>query len=131
MAQEQESINRLLKEIEQDKQVAVQKKHQEREYFSKIMQENTKNKEIAKKQKERERQEDIAAQKAYAKMLDLQEQDRKNELAAREKRAQDFMNRMADGVLKTMDDIMKKEDEMIVRYERQRELRLLREEEEK
>lgn len=33
------------------------------------------------------------------------------------------MNRMADGVLRTMDDIMKKEDEMIARYERQREIK--------
>lgn len=38
-------------------------------------------------------------------MLDQQEQDRKNELMAREQRAQEFMNRMADGVLKTMDNI--------------------------
>lgn len=64
-------------------------------------------------------------------MLDQQEQDRKNELAARERRAQEFMNRMADGVLKTMDDIQKKEDEMIVKYEREREIKLRREEEEK
>jgi hypothetical protein len=41
------------------------------------------------------------------------------------------MNRMADGVLKTMDGIMKKEDEMIARYERQREIKLRKEEEEK
>jgi hypothetical protein len=33
------------------------------------------------------------------------------------------MNKMADGVLRTMDDIQKKEDEMIVKYERQREIR--------
>ena len=46
-------------------------------------------------------------------MLDQQEQDRLNEIAAREKRAQDFMNRMADGVLKELDNIQKKEDEMI------------------
>jgi hypothetical protein len=64
-------------------------------------------------------------------MLDQQEQDRKNEVNAREKRAQDFMNRMADGVLKDMDNMQKKEDEMIVRYEREREQKMRREEEEK
>lgn len=42
---------------------------------------------------------------AYAKMLDRQEQDRKNEIAAREKRAQEFMNRMANGVIKELDAI--------------------------
>jgi hypothetical protein len=51
-------------------------------------------------------------------MLDLQEQDRLNEIAKREKRAQDFMNRMADGVLKELDNIQKKEDDMIAKYER-------------
>ena len=55
-------------------------------------------------------------------MLDQQEADRANEVAAREKRAQEFMNRMADGVLKEMDNIQKKEDEMIERYEREREV---------
>ena len=77
------------------------------------------------------RQEDIAAQKRYAAMLDQQEKDRANEIAAREKRAQDFMNRMADGVLKEMDNMQKKEDEMIAKYERQRELKLRQQEEDK
>jgi hypothetical protein len=38
-------------------------------------------------------------------MLDQQAQDRLNEIQAREKRAQEFMNRMADGVLKELDNI--------------------------
>lgn len=41
------------------------------------------------------------------------------------------MNLMADGVLKEMANIQKKEDEMIVKYQRERELRLRREEEKK
>ena len=93
------------------------------------MQENNLNKEQAKKQREKERLQDVAAQEAYARMLDQQEQDRKNELMAREKRSQDFMNRMADGVLKTMDNIQKKEDEMIVKYEREREVKMRMDEE--
>jgi hypothetical protein len=36
-------------------------------------------------------------------MLDQQEADRANEVAARGNRAQAFMNRMADGVLKDME----------------------------
>lgn len=55
-------------------------------------------------------------QKAYAAMLDKQEQDRHNEMAARERRAQEFMNRMADSVLKDMDIAQKREDEMIAKY---------------
>ena len=37
-------------------------------------------------------------------MLDQQEKDRAKEREAREKRQQEFMNRMADGVLKEMDE---------------------------
>ena len=70
-------------------------------------------------------------QKAYAAMLDKQEQDRQNEIDARERRAQEFMNRMADGVLKDMDEAQRREDEMIQKYQRDREMKLRREEEKK
>ena len=73
--------------MDKDRQVALEKKKQEKEYFARIMEENIKNKRKQRKKKEKEKLEDIAAQEAYARMLDQQEQDRKNELAAREKRA--------------------------------------------
>ena len=41
------------------------------------------------------------------------------------------MNRMADGVLKDMDDAQKLEDQMIARYQREREMKLRKEEERK
>lgn len=43
---------------------------------------------------------DIKAQEEYTRMLEKQEEDRANEFAAREQRAQDFMNRMAGTVIK-------------------------------
>jgi hypothetical protein len=39
-----------------------------------------------------------------------------NEIAARERRAQEFMNRMADGVLKDMDEAQRREEEIIAKY---------------
>ena len=39
-----------------------------------------------------------------------------NERLARERRQQEFMNRMADGVLKEQDEIQRKEDQMIEKY---------------
>lgn len=57
-----------------------------------------------KNEREKEKQEDIQAQEQYTKMLEKQEQDRMNEFKAREKRAQEFMNKMADTVIKQMDD---------------------------
>ena len=41
------------------------------------------------------------------------------------------MNRMADGVLRDMADEQKKEDEMIARYEREKEVKLRKAEEKK
>ncbi len=41
------------------------------------------------------------------------------------------MNRMADGVLKELDHIQKKEDEMIARYEFEREMKLRKDEDKK
>jgi hypothetical protein len=70
-------------------------------------------------------------QEAYSKMLERQELDRKNEFAARERRQQDFMNRMADGVIREMDDLLKHEDEMIKKYERERELKERKDEDDK
>jgi hypothetical protein len=53
----------------------------------KMLEENNQNLKKAKEQKELDKLEDVRAQKEYARMLDQQEQDRKNEIAAREKRA--------------------------------------------
>lgn len=118
-------------EMDNEKKIHTEKKRQEKEYYSRMIEENVKNQELARQLKEKQRLEDVAAQKAYARKLDQEEQDRKNEVAAREKRAQDFMNRMADGVLKDMDDQQKKEDQMIARYEREREVKLRKAEDEK
>lgn len=56
-------------------------------------------------------------------MLEKQEQDRANEFAQREQRAQDFMNRMAGTVIKQMDERQKDEDMKIQRYEMEKEMR--------
>ena len=122
-------LNRLQSEMESERMVQLEKKRPEKEYFSKMLVENEKNLDLQKQLKEKERLEDVRAQEAYARMLDQQEQDRLNEIQAREQRAQAFMNRMADGVLAELDNIQKKEDDMITKYERQREMKLRREEE--
>lgn len=41
----------------------------------------------------------------------------------REQRAQEFMNKMADNVLSKMDHKQKQEDEMLMRYENEKEMR--------
>jgi hypothetical protein len=85
--------------------------------------ENEKHKAKALAEREKERLEDVRAQAEYARMLDKQEQDRANEVKAREQRAQEFMNRMADTVIKNMDSRAREEEEKIKRYELEKELR--------
>ncbi len=93
--------------------------------------ENDKCKAKAMADKERERQEDIRAQFEYTKMLEKQEADRVNEFKNREKRAQDFMNQMADTVIKKMDERQKDEDVKIKKYEMEKEMRERMEDERK
>ena len=56
-------------------------------------------------------------------MLEKQEQDRIMEYQDRERRAQDYMNKMADIVLKQMDERANEEELKIRRYEMEKELR--------
>lgn len=93
--------------------------------------ENDKQKAKSNAEKEVERQQDVRAQNEYARMLEKQEQDRLNEIKAREQRAQDFMNRMADTVIKNMDERSKQEEEKIRRYEMEKEMRERMEDERK
>ena len=62
-------------------------------------------------------------------MLDRQQNDKDNEMKSREKRAQDFMNHMADNVLNKMNSKQKNEDEMLIKYENEREMKMRRLEE--
>ena len=55
-------------------------------------------------------------------MLKQQEDDRREEFERREKRAQEFMGRMADTVIKQMDEKQREEDEKVRQYEMEREM---------
>ena len=80
-----------------------EKRQQEKDYLRKMLEENDRCKQQQVQEKERERQEDIRAQEEYTRMLDKQEKDREEAVKGREKRAQEFMGRLADTVLKGMD----------------------------
>jgi len=56
-------------------------------------------------------------------MLAKQENDRNEEMKQREARAQEFMNRMAGNVLAKMEQKQKHEDDMLMRYEAEKEMR--------
>lgn len=121
MAQEQAIVTKLKDEMNQERQMLLEKRAQERDYLQRMLEENEKHKANMKQQEERERLQDVAAQDAYTKMLEQQEKDRLNEIDRREQRAQEFMGRMADTVLKEMDMKQKEEEDKIKRFEMEKE----------
>ena len=105
------------------------KREQEKVYLKKMLEENEKEKSKKLAQEEKERLEDVAAQEEHARMLDKQQADREFEFGQREKRAQDFMNRMASTVIAQQNSRQDAENEQIHKYEQERELRLRLEDE--
>ena len=87
-----------------------------------MLRDNEKRKAEHERDVERERVDDVAAQEAYTAMLKQQEDDRREEFERREKRAQEFMGRMADTVIKQMDEKQREEDEKVRQYEMEREM---------
>ena len=96
-----------------------------------MLQENKLSKQRELEAIERERLEDIKAQELHAAILEKQEQDRQREIKAREERQQMFMNRMADTVIKEMDNRAHEEEMKIRKWEMEREMQERKAEEER
>lgn len=120
--QEKQVVHRLHNEMEEERRDVAEKRRQEREYLQIMLQENELQKKRQMEEQEKERLEDIKAQEAYNRMLEQQEKDRAKEIADREKRAQEFMGRMADTVIKNMDAKQREEEEKIRQYEMEKEM---------
>jgi hypothetical protein len=119
---EREVVKRLQDEMDEERQQVMERRKQERDYLQKMLVENETQKKIQQKDQEKERLDDIKAQEAYNKMLEQQEKDRAKEIADRERRAQEFMGRMADTVIKSMDQKQKDEEDKIRQYEYEKEV---------
>jgi hypothetical protein len=72
--------------------------------------ENEISKRKASDDKARELANDVQAQEEHMRMLARQEEDRNKEFAARERRAQEFMNRLAGTVIKNQSTKMAEEE---------------------
>lgn len=119
---EKEVVHRLQQEMDDERKQILEKRKQERDYLQTMLKENELQKKFQLDEHERERLEDIKAQEAYNDMLEQQERDRAKEVAEREKRAQEFMGKMADTVIKNMDNKQREEEELIRQYETQKEM---------
>ena len=86
--------------------------------------ENEANKKKAEQGKAQQQRADIIAQTEYAKLLDKQEADRQHEFKQREQRAQNFMNTLASDVIGKQQERKRAEEEALMRYEMEKEMRL-------
>lgn len=100
-----------------------EKRRQEKEYLQKMLRENENNKQAAAAERRAEVRADVEAQLEYGKMLDKQEADRLREFKAREARAQNFMNTLASEVISKQQNRIRNEQEMLLQYEMEREMR--------
>jgi hypothetical protein len=120
---ERSIVERNKKDLEDDRLNQIQKKQYEKAYLKKMMDENEENKrkqiEEQNYQKELEKKDIVD----YTKMLDQQEIDRLEEIKQRERKTQDLMNKVADTVLKDLDKKRKSEEDKVLQYQREKELR--------
>ena len=116
-------VNRLKEEMEMERQLQMEKRRQEKEYLQKMLRENEANKQSANNQRQAEIKADVQAQFEYGQMLDKQEADRLREFRAREARAQNFMNTLASDVIAKQQNRIRDEQEALLRYEQEKEMR--------
>ncbi len=116
-----EFVNKLKREIEEEKESKVTKKLNEREIAQKIINENEQYKVKQIIEKEREREQENKAIEDYNKMLEKQEQKRSLEWKAREEKIQLFMNRMADTVVKRSNEAERELERRVMQYQKEKE----------
>ena len=116
-------VHRLVEEIERDKQVIQNRKLHDKEYLKRVLIENEENKRKQQEILKKEREEDIKICEEYAKVLDKQEKDRENYFKTKEKKADDFSKKIAETVIKSLEERQKTEEENIKRYQFDKELK--------
>ena len=109
------------RELEEERQSQLQKKQMERSYLQKMMEENEENKRIQLEQQKKLKEQEKTELAEYTRMLDRQEADRLEEIRARESKTQELMNKMADTVLKDLDQHRELEEAKVTRYQLEKE----------
>lgn len=118
-------------EIEKDKNSTIQKKILENEALQQTLIQNEENRKIQAQIKERERLEDIRSMEEYSKVLEKQENERKAYFRNIESKANSFLAKMSQTVLKDIDNKNKMEEEKISKYLQEKEERQLAKDKEK
>ncbi len=104
-------------ELAKEKQAAIEKKEEERVALKKLLEENEVRKIVLAEQLQQEREQDLKACHDYARILDQQDEDRANYFKIRERRGNDFMQKVVDGVLKDINNKNVKEATAMKKFE--------------
>lgn len=120
---DKEIVRHSLDEIEKERLTLNQKKIKEREALQKTLKDNELNKIKLQEQIKKEKEDDVRATQEYAKILEKQENERKEYFNKIERNSNSFMSKMAETVLKEMQLKSKEEEERIQRYLSEKESR--------
>ena len=110
-------VEKLKKDIEDDKQKKVDKKLEEKKICQEIIKENEAQKLITLQQKQDEREKDTEMLRVIERQAEEMEEKRAAEWKAREDRIQNFMSKMADSVVKKQDKDNERANQIQRQYE--------------
>lgn len=119
------TVTYIRDEIDKEKRAAISKKVFENEALQKTLLENEENKRLQAIQKEKDRIEDIKSIEEYTKVLDKQENERKAYFRNIEMKANNFLAKMSQTVLKDIENKNKEEEARMKRYLQEKEERLV------
>jgi len=107
-------VKQIEKELLEEQKQSVARKQEERTRLREILEENEKNKLKQAEEEERQRLKEIEAQKEYVRLVEAQEKKRADEMADRERRQREFMDMMAETVIKDHKNKQEEEDKRIL-----------------
>jgi hypothetical protein len=102
--------------MEKEKQVALKKKLEDKDALHKTLKDNELHKIKQLEALKKEREEDVRCTEEYARILEKQENERKEYFKRIERNANNFTAKMVDTVLKDMSDRNKEEEEKMKKY---------------
>lgn len=113
---DKEIVKNLLNDIEREKEKKQIKKMEEKELLQQTLRENEINRQRQLENIIKEKNDDVRATKEYAKIMDRQEQERVDYFKKIERNSNNYINKMADTVLQSLDKKNKEEDEKMRNY---------------
>ena len=120
---DRETIKNIKIELAKEKEIQLKKKIDDNEILHKTLRENELNKIKQLDLLYKEKQDDIKATEDYGKMLDKQDQERREYFKKIERNSNNFINKMAGTVLVDLDKKSKEEDEKMKIYLEEKERR--------